>query len=138
MFNWDWDTKEKLVCDINEWKENFSVVHEFIVSADREKITAPVEIEDKKVTLCINGKIWENSFERICTPQFTKKGSLICLVLQNYEWTLANNDSLLDETFDYAWNLKTDTTGTSIGFNIKKGDLYGVCLDGTVWNNLFF
>lgn len=138
MVNWDWDIEEKLICDINEWKEKFLFVHELIVSADREKISATVEIEDKKLTTCINGKIWENIFERICFPQYTQEGSLICLVLQNYEWTLAKDDSLLEETFDYAWNLKTDISGKSIAFNIKKGDSYGVCLNGKVWDNLFF
>lgn len=138
MQNWDWNRGEKLVCNITEWKDKFSIVHDFIVSADREKISAPVEIKDKKVTLCVNGEIWENLFERICFPQFTPDGSLICLVLQNYEWTMAKNNSLLEDSFDYTWNLKTDLIGKNIAFNIKKGDLYGACLNGIVWENLFF
>lgn len=138
MFNWDWEVGEKIVCNVSEWRKNFSLVYDFIVSADREKIAAAVEIEDKKVTLCINGKLWENIFEKVCFSQFTPLGNLICLVLQNYEWTLAKDDTVLDETFDYAWNLKTDASGESIAFNVKKGDSYGVCLNGNVWDNLYF
>lgn len=138
MFNWDWDTKEKIICNINDWKEKFILVDEFIVTSDFEKIAAPVEIEDKKITLCINGELWDKTFERVCFPQFTPEGSLICLVLQNYEWTIAQDGTLMEETFDYAWNLKTDNTGKAIAFNIKKGDSYGVCLNGKIWDNLFF
>lgn len=138
MFNFEWHTKDEIICDINEWKSKFALVYEFIVSPDGEKIAAPVEIEDKKVTLCVNGKIWENTFERVCYPQFTNKGNLLSLVLQNYEWCLAKDDTVLEESFDYAWNLTSDESGDSIAFNIKKGDFYGACLNGKVWENLFF
>lgn len=138
MSNFDWEIGEKIILNLNDLKEKFSFVYEFVVSPDRERISAPVEIEDKKITLFVNGNLWENTFERVCFPQFTQEGSLICLVLQNYEWTLAKDDSILEETFDYAWNLKTDETGKSIAFNIKKGDSYGVCLNGKVWEKLYF
>ncbi|MCS7203670.1 MAG: hypothetical protein NZ809_04410 [Thermodesulfovibrio sp.] len=136
MLSWDWQTKEKVISNLNDWKEKFSMVHDLIVSLDGEKIAAPVEIKNKVVTMCINGKIWENTFERVSFPQFTKDGNLICLALQNYEWTLAKDDILLEESFDYAWNLKTE--GEAIAFNIKKVDSYGVCLNGKVWDNLYF
>ncbi|MEJ5226442.1 electron transfer complex subunit TmcD [Thermodesulfovibrio sp.] len=138
MKNWDWDLGEKIVCDLRKWKEKFSLVHDFIVSPDGHKISAPVEIEDKKVTIAVNENTWENIFERVCFAQFTEEDSIICLVLQNYEWTLAKDDSLIEQAFDYAWNLKSVNTGKSIAFNIKKEDSYGVCLNGNIWHNLFF
>jgi hypothetical protein len=136
MFNWDWQTKEKLICNVDEWKENFSLVHEFIVSPDGEKIAAITEIEDKKITPSINGKIWDETFERVCFLNFLPDNSLACLVLKNYEWTLAVDGKLLEETFDYAWNLQS--YGGNIAFNIKKTDSYGVCVNGKIWDNLFF
>lgn len=138
MFNWDWQTKEKVICDVNEWKERFSLVHEFIPSADGERIAAVVEIEDKKVTPCINGKTWSDTFERICFLNFLPDSSIVCLVLQNYEWTMAKDEVLLDESFDYAWNLQFSEDASTVAFNIKKGDSYGLCVNGKVWDNLFF
>ncbi|GAB6182551.1 TolB family protein [Thermodesulfovibrio hydrogeniphilus] len=136
MKNWDWQTREKLICDISKIKNEYPLIHELLVSNDGEKIAAVVEIEDKQVKPFINGQHWENSFERVCFPQFTSENSFICLVLQNYEWTLAKDDSVIDGTFDYAWNLQS--LGSSIAFNVKKGDSYGVFLNGKVWENLFF
>jgi len=136
MFNWDWQTKEKLICNVDEWKEKFSLVHEFIVSPDGEKIAAVTEIEDKKVSPCVNGKTWNQTFERVCFLNFTNENSLACLVLQNYEWTVAVDGKVLDETFDYAWNLQF-CAGTT-AFNIKKTDSYGVCVNEKIWENLFF
>ncbi|MDI1471329.1 MAG: hypothetical protein QMD43_06475 [Thermodesulfovibrio sp.] len=136
MFNWDWQTKEKLICNVDEWKEKSSLVHEFIVSPDGEKIAAVTEIEDKKVTPSVNGKTWDETFERVCFLNFLPDNSLACLVLKNYEWTLAVDGKLLEETFDYAWNLQF--CGGTIAFNIKKTDSYGVCVNGKIWDNLFF
>jgi len=136
MLNWDWQTKEKLICDVNEWKDRFSLVHEFITTPDGEKLAAIVEIEDKKVTPCINGQTWSNTFERVCFLSFLPNASLACLVLQNYEWTLAVDEKVMEEAFDYAWNLQF--CNDTLAFNIKKEDSYGVCVNGKVWENLFF
>ncbi len=48
--SWDWDTKEKCITDVNEWRKKFPIVREFVVSDDGEKISASVEIENKRVT----------------------------------------------------------------------------------------
>ncbi len=137
MTSWDWDTKEKVISNLKEWKEKFNSSEEILVSPDFEKIVAIVKVQEGK-TFCINGETWNNTFERICFPQITPLGSVICLALRNYEWTLAKDDTVMEETFDYAWNLKTDKESKSIAFNIKKGDSYGVCLDGKIWDTLFF
>ena len=71
--DWDWNTKEKLITNINEWKKQFPVIHELAVSDDGEKISAIVEIEPKKVTPCINGQIWQNIFEKVWSLQFSKR-----------------------------------------------------------------
>ena len=138
MFDWNWEIEDKLVSDLNEWRKKFSLIHEFIVSPDGEKISAPVELEDKKVTVCINGKTWQDTFERVCFMRFLPDSRIVCLILKNYEWTLSVEETVLEETFDYAWNLQFSDDGHTIAFNIKKGDLYGVCVNGKIWENLFF
>jgi hypothetical protein len=36
--------------DVNEWRKKFPIVREFVLSDDGEKISAIVEIENKRVT----------------------------------------------------------------------------------------
>ncbi len=138
MITVDWQRGKKIVANVREWKEKFHQVYEPIPSPDGEKIAAVVEVDKGQCSVCINNKTWEQTFERISFPSFSTSGSFICLVLQNYEWTLAEEGKTLEETFDYAWNLKCHPKNNSIAFNIKKGDLYGVCLNGKAWDNLFF
>ena len=54
--DWDWWTEEKCIANVNEWRKQFTVVQEFAVSNDGEKIAAVVEIENKKAVPCVNGK----------------------------------------------------------------------------------
>ena len=35
---WDWETREKIVADINEWNKKFTAVRELIPSDDGEKV----------------------------------------------------------------------------------------------------
>ena len=44
--NWDWETKEKQVSDLNEWKSSYNWVEEPYVSPDGEKIAAIVNTDD--------------------------------------------------------------------------------------------
>lgn len=136
--NWDWNTKEKLITTISEWKKQFPVIHEFVVSNDGEKISAVVEIENKKVTHCINGKTWGNTYERIWSPQFSTDNRLICSVLQNYEWTVAIDNNLWEEKYDFVWNMTFNPNGKDIAVNIKKDNEYGVSLNSNSWVPYFF
>src|SRR5512135_2259649 len=86
--SWDWWTEEKCVADVAAWKKRFPVVHEFTASSDGEKVAAVVEIENKKATPCVNGKTWEETYERVWPLKFSPDGCLVCAALQNYEWTI--------------------------------------------------
>ena len=54
-----------------------------------EKISAIVEIENKKAIPCTNGTTWEDTFERIWSLKCTPDNRLACAVLRDYEWTVA-------------------------------------------------
>ena len=81
--NWDWETREKLVANTNDWKERFPLIHEFVVSPDGEKISAVVKSEEGQFTPCVNGEVWENTFEKAWSLQFGPDGRLTCLVMND-------------------------------------------------------
>ena len=43
---WDWDTPDKLLADLDKWREEHSEVQERIVSKDGERVAAIVKGED--------------------------------------------------------------------------------------------
>ena len=51
--NWDWDTKEKNIADINDWKNKYASVQDIVASDDGEKIACKVKNEEKKYTTCV-------------------------------------------------------------------------------------
>ena len=136
--SWDWWTEEKCIANLNEWRTQFQVVQEFAVSNDGEKIAAVVEIENKKAVPCVNGKIWENTYERVWPLRFSPDGRLVCAALQNYEWTLIVDQAPWEETYDFVWNLTFSPDGKYIAVNIKKDNEFGISLNGRAWENKFF
>jgi len=135
--SWDWDTKEKLIAHINDWKKKFPQVRELVPSDDGEKIAAVVKTEDKRFTTCVNGEAWEETFERVYSLKFNPDNQLISLALRNYEWTVAVDREISEDKFDFLWNLTLTPDGKGFAVNIKKGDNYGVCLNGKTWENMF-
>ena len=128
--NWDWDTKEKLIADINEWKEKFSSVRDLVPSDDGEKIATIVRNDEKRFTTCVNGETWEETFERIASLKFNPDSQLIALALRDYEWTVAVGHEMWEEKFDFVWNLTLSPDGKSIAVNVNKDQMSGVCLNG--------
>ncbi|MCS7215137.1 MAG: hypothetical protein NZ826_03155, partial [Thermodesulfovibrio sp.] len=114
MLQWDWNKGERLIFDINEYRKNFSNINDLIISPDGEKLAFLIVREDKRVIPCINGKTWNSFFDRVCYLNFLPNNSLACLVLSNYEWTMAVDEKLLEETFDYAWNLQISKDASTI------------------------
>ncbi len=136
--NWDWDTKEKLIANINDWKKKFPQVRELVPSDDGEKIATAVRDQDKKFTTCVNGETWEETFERIYSLKFNPENQLISLALRNYEWSVNVGHEMWEEKFDYLWNLTLSPDGKSIGVNIRTGEMTsGACLNGKSWENKF-
>ena len=136
--NWDWDTKEKYVADINEWKKKFPSVRELIPSDNGEKIATTVRNEDRRFAICVNGDTWEETFERIYSLKFNPESQLISLALKDYEWSVIVDREMWEEKFDYIWNLTLSDDGKSIAVNINKDQMSGVCFNGKIWENMFF
>ena len=126
--NWDWDTKEKLVADISEWKKKFTSVRDLVPSDDGEKIATIVRNDEKRFTTCVNGETWEETFERIYSLKFNPDNQLISLALRDYEWVVAVDHEMWEEKFDFVWNLTLSPDGKNIAVNINKEQMSGVCL----------
>ena len=129
----DWDAKEKMITDIDEWKSRFAEVRPFTVSDDGEKIGAVVQTNDETFTVSVNGMPWDETFEKVWSLRFRNDGKAACLVFRDDAWTVALDGQLWNEKFDYAWNLQIAPNGRAIGINIKKADQYGVCLEDKPW-----
>jgi hypothetical protein len=136
--NWDWDTKEKFIADINEWKKKFTSVRDLVPSDDGEKIATSVRNDERRFTTCVNGEIWDETFERIATLRFNPQGKLIVLALRDYEWSVIIDKEMWEEKFDFVWNLTLSPDGNNIAVNVNKDQMNGVCLNGQIWENMFF
>lgn len=135
---WDWETPEKFVADVSEWKKQFVDVREVTPTDDGEKIAAIVKNQERRFTTCVNGEIWEETFERVYSLRFNPDNQLIALAFRDYEWSVVVDREMWEEKFDFVWNLTLSPDGKSIAVNINKDQMSGVCLNGTVWENTFF
>ena len=134
---WDWETKEKLVADINEWKKKYSMVLEPVVSPDGERISAMVRTDDNDFTPCVNGSEWEQTFEKVWSLQFGPDQRLSCIVMNDDAWTVATDGQLWEEAFEYVWGLKINLDGSNIAANVKLDDKYSIALNGVTWDSRF-
>ena len=62
---WDWEVGERLISDINSWKNGYQWIEEPYASPDGEKIAAIVNVGEEEFNVCINGETWENTFDKI-------------------------------------------------------------------------
>lgn len=132
----DWKTQKKVIADIDSWKSKFFEVRQLNVSDDGEKIGAIVLPNETTFAVCINDNLWDEVFDRAWSLKF-KEDKAVCLVYTDNAWTVAIDGLLWDEKFDYVWNLQITNNNKNIAVNIKKGDQYGVCLDGKPWQQGF-
>jgi len=128
--SWDWDTKEKLVADINDWKKKFIDIRELTPSDNGEKIAAVVQPEKGRFTTCVDGETWEETFERVYSLKFKPDNQLISFTYRDYVWALAVDHEMWEETFDFIWNLTLTQDGKGIAVNIKRDPHLGTELNG--------
>ena len=95
--SWDWETKEKLIADLNEWRQRFTAVRELIPSDDGEKVATVVRNAERRFTTCVNGEPWEETFERVYSLKFTPDNQLISFALRDYEWSVNVDHEMWEE-----------------------------------------
>src|SRR4030067_2997259 len=138
LLNWDWDTKEKFIADIHEWEKKSIDLRELTPSGDGEKIAAIVQPETGKFTTCVNGEVWEETFERQYSLKFNADDQLFTLAYRNFEWTITTDQNVSEDTFELVWNLTITPDGKGFAANIKKEEgKLGAYLNGQAWENMF-
>jgi hypothetical protein len=135
--DWDWSTGDKRIANIEEWLKRFHVVHEFAVTNDGEQIAAIVEEGNKRVTPCVNGRCWPETFERAWSLRFSPDDRLVCFGLRDYEWSVSVDAHSWEESYDYIWNLTFSNDGQDIAVNAKKDGEFGIALNGRLWDTRF-
>ena len=135
--NWDWQVGEKLVTDLNEWKQNYANVYDEVVSHDGEKMAAIVKDEEGKLTCCVNGSPWEGKYEKVYSVRFAPDDRLVAITMADDEWTVLVDGLAWEQTFEYVWNLQFARDGNVIAAQVKGDEGYGICLDGRTWEAAF-
>ncbi len=136
IFNINWENSSKTV-DLFSLR-NYPLFYDWVASPDGEKIAVVVENENRETTVWVNGKTWENVFERVCYLQFTPDNRLICTVQKDGLWTVAIDGNLWENSFDYVWNLQFNQDGKVIAVNVKVGNQYSVCVNDKPWQKFFY
>jgi len=134
--SWDWETGEKAVADIGEIRSRYEEVRELAVSDDGEKIAATVK-GDEGITPCVNGELWNVTFDKAWCLRFLPTGNLFALVMKDDEWTVGVEGKTWEEKFDFAWNPRFTDDGTGIMVQIKSGMDYSLAVNGKAWEKTF-
>ncbi len=133
---WDWQTPKKEI-PVKEWQDRFNWIEETHVSPDGEKIASIVNCDEAQFTICVNGDIWDDIFEKAWSLRFMPDGRLAALVSNDEEWTVCLDGISWETRFDYIWDLKVTQDGSFIGIAVQKDMKYGMAVNDTVWNHLY-
>lgn len=122
---------------VSAWMGGNSRLEDIQISPDGEKVAALFLDQNGESRLCVNGRIWDNSFERLWYPRFTPDNRLAALALDQGRWTLVVDDQVWDHRFDYAWNTRFSDKGGHVSVNIQNEGTYSLCLDDHPWPRSF-
>jgi len=134
---WDWELGKRPISDLGVVCDRFADVHEWIVSADGERIAAPVLTAPDVFRVLVNDSLWEDEFEKAWHLNFSPDGRLTALVRVDDEWTLGIDGKLWDERWEFAWNPTFNRDGSVIAVQIKDNMEYTVAVNGRPWEARF-
>ena len=133
---WDWETLKKEI-PVKQWQDRFNWAEEAVVSPDGEKIASIINLDEAQFTVCVNGKTWEETFEKAWSLQFLPDGRLGVLASNDEEWTVCIDGIFWNTWFDYIWDLKANRDGSFVGAAVQKDGQYGMAVNDTIWDNLY-
>lgn len=133
---WDWDTSEKQI-SFQNWQEGFTWVEEPYASPDGENIAAVVRLEDESFGVCVNGKTWDETFEKVWHLRFSPDGRLTALVCRDMLWSVAVDGRMWSNQFDYAWQPMFSRDGGHLAMAYQQEMRYGLAKDDVPWDQNF-
>jgi hypothetical protein len=136
--NRDWELGEKTPARPGEWAGQFEWVEEPEVSPDGERLAAVVNTGEDGFTLCVNGVVWENLYERVWYPRFAPDGRLTALAQRDGQSVLCVDGEEEGEWHDFLWDTLFSGDGGTIACAAQNGGAYSVVKDGTRWEEEFF
>ena len=134
--SWDWETGEKAI-PTGPWNDKFRWVEEPYASPDGEKVSAIINLDEGEFSVCVNGEIWENVFDKIWYLRFSPDGRLTALVSEMAEWTVAVDGIAWEKKFGYAWDTAFSPDGKNIAVSVQNDMQYCMALNGVTWENTF-
>ena len=134
---WNWEPEKKIIADLGAVRDRFVDVHEWVVSADGERIAAPVLIAPDTFGVVVNGELWEGEFEKAWHLIFAPDGRLTALVRIDDEWTVNVDGVPWEDRWEFAWNPTFNRDGSVIAVQIKDNMEYTVAVNGRPWDARF-
>jgi hypothetical protein len=133
---WNWEPGERVIHAVKECDAEVSWLEELHASPDGEQVAAVAKLEEG-YGVCVNGKLWEQTFDRAWHPRYSPDGRLTALVSVDGEWTLAVDGEVWPGTYTYLWNTLFSAKGDTIAACAQVDGEYGMVVNGEVWEQLF-
>ncbi len=133
--NWNWEIGEAVV-PIAGWSARFAQVEALVVSPCGERIATIVREEDG-ARVCVDGDLWDETFDKAWHPRFSPDSRLTALVSRDDEWTLAVDGEPWEDTFEYAWGTLFSRLGENIAVCAQDDSVYRMARDGAPWEDGF-
>ena len=104
---WDWETGKRMIADVGQWRKTFEWIEEPYVSPDGEKLAAVVKTGEMEYGVCVNGRAWENSFDKVWYLRFTPDNRAAAIVSDTGMWTIAVDGRAWENSFEYVWDCRS-------------------------------
>ncbi len=136
--NWNWESGERLIADLNEWNAPYQWVEEPYISPDGEKTAAIVNLDEAEFGICENGKLWcDDVYDKAWSLKYTQDGRLTAIVSVDDEWTVAVDGVSWGNTYDYVWNKVFSESGDTIAVAVQQDGEYSMVINDNPWDNTF-
>lgn len=133
----NWEPGAGRSLDITSCNREYEWLEEPYVSPDGESIAVIAYFEDAQSGLCVNGELWEETFDKIIFPKYTPNGRLTAIVSRDAEWTLAVDQEIWPEYYGFAWDVLFNDSSESIAIAVQQDMAYGMALNGEIWTDLY-
>lgn len=134
--SWDWETELKEI-PFDEWKTRYNWVQAPQVSQNGESIAAVVNLDEMVFSVCVNGEVWEEEYEKIWSLTSVSDSGFAAFVARDEEWTLSVNGQEWTHWCDFIWQMMKSPDGRVLGAAFQSDSEYGVIVNDTPWEDRY-